>query len=375
MAFWGIHVALVSCGGSNHQSAAVITEPAHVSSGSHGRGGGPASPTSADARQAIEKAYRANRGVKEGKNADYIPVLAKVDSALFGIALATPDGQVIEVGDARHPFSIQSVVKVFTLARVLEDVGPERVEKTVGLDATGQPFNSLLAIAVNEKHRAGNPLVNAGAITTVGLLTAKSANERWARVINNLNAFAGRNLVVDEDVYRSETASNQGNRGIAWMLKNYKVITGEPDEILDVYTRECSVSVNARDLAVMGATLANGGTNPVTGSHVLSTDNAARVLAQMMTNGLYETSGTWSFKAGLPAKSGVGGGIVAVVPGRFAVGTFSPPLDEAGNSVRGQRAIESIVKDLDANIFKVEPGKAPVATASTTAPTSAQSRP
>jgi glutaminase len=359
----GLGLAVACCGGANQNTAVVSQERPHPPAETPARGGGPlpaavaTPPSSVEARQALEKAYRAYRGLNDGKNADYIPVLAKVDPSLFGIALAAPNGEVVEIGDSRHAFSIQSVAKVFTLGRVLEDVGAEKVEKTIGLDATGQSFNSILAIALNEKHRAGNPLVNAGAIAAVGLVSTKTPAERWNHLNENLNAFAGRTLSIDPEVFRSETETNQGNRGIAWMLKNYGVIAGDPEQVLDVYTRECSIALTARDLAIMGATLANGGLNPTNGRRVITADNAARVLAQMMTNGLYETTGTWAFNAGLPAKSGVGGGIVAVVPGRFAIATFSPRLDEAGNSVRGQRAIESIVKDLDANIFKARPAK------------------
>jgi glutaminase len=259
---------------------------------------------------------------------------------------------------------------VSTFARILEDLGPDRVEKVIGTNQTGLPFNSVMAIELNEKHRAGNPFVNAGAITAVSLVPANSAGDRWTRILATMNVLAGRTLTVDDEVYRSESATNTRNRGISWLLKSYKdVVTGDPGVALDLYTRQCSVSVTAHDLAVMGATLANGGTNPVTGQRVLSPANAARVLSEMLTTGLYENSGSWSFHVGVPAKSGVGGGIVAVVPGRFAIGTFSPPIDEAGNSVRGMRAIESIAKDLSANIFAANrqssPSQQPVGLAGT----------
>lgn len=193
--------------------------------------------------------------------------------------------------------------------------------------------------------------MNPGAIAAVSLVPARDAQERWTRISTTLGAFAGRPLEVDQQVYKSESESNTRNRAISWLLKAYEVIPGDPMEALDLYTRQCSVSVTAHDLAVMGATLANGGMNPVTKRQVVSRDTAARALSIMLTAGFYETTGTWSFDVGVPAKSGVGGGIVAVVPGRYAVGTFAPPLDEAGNSVRGQRAIASIVEALGGNVF------------------------
>jgi glutaminase len=310
--------------------------------------------SAAEAKDALQRAHARYRGVKEGKNADYIPSLAKVDSGLFGIVLVTVDGRVYSVGDAEHPFAIESVSKPFTLARVLQDVGADKVEKRIGTNATGEPFNSITAIEQNKEANrppAGNPLVNAGAITAVSMVPAKDSGERWTRIQDTLNDFAGRQLSVNEDVYRSESATNTRNRAISWLLKSYDALPGDPMEALDVYTRQCSVNITAKDLAIMGATLANGGTNPVTGKRVVDPENAQKVLSLMLTTGLYENSGDWSFTTGLPAKSGVGGGIVAVVPGRFAVATFSPPLDKAGNSVRGQKAVESIITELGGDVF------------------------
>ncbi len=305
-----------------------------------------------DPQAAVTKAHADLKGVTEGKNADYIPVLAKVDSKLFGVVLVTVNGEVYEVGDVQHAFSIQSVSKVFTLGRILEDLGPAAVEKRIGTNATGQAFNSIIAIELNKKnHPAGNPFVNPGAIASVSLVPGATPDERWSRIMGTLENFAGRRLTIDEQVYKSESETNTRNRAISWLLKAYEVIPGDPMEALDLYTRQCSVAVTAHDLAVMGATLANGGTNPLTHQRVVSPENAARVLSVMLTAGFYETTGTWSFDVGVPSKSGVGGGIVAVVPGRYAIGTFAPPLDEAGNSVRGQKAVESIVKSLGGNIF------------------------
>jgi glutaminase len=308
-------------------------------------------PLGGDPRGVVTKAHRDFSGLKEGKNAEYIPVLAKVDPKLYGITLITVDGAVYETGDVKHGFSIQSVSKVFTAARLLEDLGKDALEKKIGANATGQPFNSILAVELDKNHHPSNPFVNPGAIAAVSLVPAASAQERWAKINGTLEAFAGRKLDVDQQVYKSESETNTRNRAISWLLKAYEVIPGDPMEALDLYTRQCSVSVNAHDLAVMGATLANGGVNPITKRQVVSRENAARVLSLMLTAGLYETTGSWSLNVGVPAKSGVGGGIVAVVPGRYAIGTFSPPLDEAGNSVRGQKAIASIVEGLGGNVF------------------------
>ena len=239
----------------------------------------------------------------------------------------------------------------------MTDVGADAVQKRIGVVQTGQPFNSILAIELLEDQKrppAGNPLVNAGAIATVDMLRARGGMSKWQSIEDTLNGFAGRLLELDQTIYRSESETNTHNRAIVALLDDYEVVTGDPAEALDLYTRECSVSVTARDLATMGATLANGGRNPLTDQQVVNPDVARRVLAVMATTGLYETTGDWLFDVGVPAKSGVGGGIVAVVPGRYAIGTFSPRLDEAGNSVRGQRAIAMIVEQLGGNIFDGE---------------------
>lgn len=307
-----------------------------------------------DIEQAVKRAYAGARPVGEGKNADYIPELAKVDSQLFGIAVMRLDGELYEMGDTSTAFTIQSISKVFTLARALADSGAATVEKRIGADATGQSFNSIVALGLNKLQKRpppGNPFVNAGAIATVDLVAGKDAAERWKHILGTMNAFAGRPLTVDEKVYKSETDTNARNQGISWILKADEVLQGSPPEILDLYTRQCSVAVTARDLVTMGATLANGGVNPRTGERVVDPAVAEKVLAVMATAGLYETTGTWMFRVGVPAKSGVGGGILAVAPGRYAIAAFAPPLDDAGNSVRAQKAIESIVATLGGNVF------------------------
>jgi glutaminase len=319
-------------------------------------------------RDALADAYKSFKTLSEGKNADYIPILARVDPSLYGLVIVTVQGAVYEIGAARDEFSIQSVSKPFTVARAIETVGAEAINKRIGVNATGQKFNSILAIDLlknipsNEKHviPAGNPLVNAGAISTVDMLPPTPRMDKWSAILGNLEAFAGRKLMVSDEVYKSETETNTHNQAIVQLLKDYEVIQGDPMQALDLYTKACAVSVSARDLAVMGATLANGGRNPLTGVQVVAPATASKVLALLATAGLYETTGEWLYKVGVPAKSGVGGGIVAVVPGKYAVGTFSPPLDPAGNSVRGQRAVEAITQKLGGNIFASQPaGRTP----------------
>jgi glutaminase len=305
-------------------------------------------PSSGEFDAALKGAYEKYRDLTEGRNADYIPSLATVDPKLFGIAVVTVNGDAYEIGDARHPFAVESISKVFTLCRVIQDLGARAVEEKIGVNATGLPFNSVMAVELLQA-RSVNPFVNAGAMAAVSLVPGKSAADRWGRIIGTLNDFAGSRLSVDEVVYRCESQTNLHNRAIALLLKSYGRLYADPDEALDLYTRQCSVAVTARDLAVMGATLAAGGVNPITGRRVVDSRHVPKVLAMMITSGLYENSGLWLYRTGLPAKSGVGGGILAVVAGKYAVAAFSPPLDGAGNSVRGQKAVQFIAETLGAN--------------------------
>ena len=307
-------------------------------------------------QKTIEQAYIKFKPVIDGQNASYIPYLAKADSALFGIAVVTVDGQIFKIGNADHNFPVESVSKIFTLADVIQKKGADTVLHKVGVNATGLPFNSVLAVELsNDKLSgsppAGNPLVNAGAIATASLVDGQTLDAKWKSVLDTASAFAGHPLHLNDDVYRSEMASNQHNQAIAVLLHSYDSLYADPTETVDLYTRECSYDVNALDLATMGATLANGGTNPRTNLPVVDATTSAHVLAVMATAGLYNTSGEWLFKVGLPGKSGVGGGIVAVVPGRLAIGVYSSRLDAAGNSVRGQLAVQFIAQALGANIF------------------------
>jgi glutaminase len=306
--------------------------------------------TAADYQRAVNTAYERFRNDHEGKNADYIPALAKVDSNLFGIALVTPDGKVYTAGDVGAQVSIQSVSKVFTMARVMEQSGEKSIEENMGVDATGQAFNSIVAIE-QYKGKEMNPLVNAGAITTTSMIRGNTPEEVWSTIMTTLGDFAGRQLQVNEEVYQSEAATNQRNQAIAQLMFAYGRITSDPKVATDLYTKQCAVNVNARDLAVMAATLANAGRNPITGKQVVSADHVPGILAVMATAGLYDDSGKWLFATGLPAKSGVGGGLIAVSPGRFGIAVVSPPLDQAGNSVRGQKAIADISAALGGNPY------------------------
>jgi len=313
----------------------------------------PAAKTT-DPQSSVNAAYATFKNVTEGKNADYIPALAKVDQNLFGIALVTVNGKVYTAGDVSTEVSIQSISKVFTMAQVIQEQGPESIEKRIGVDATGARFNSIIAVeAVKTVAGTGapemNPLVNPGAISATSMVKGASADEVWKKIIGTYNDYAGRSLTVLQDVYKSESDTNQRNQAIGALMFAYGYIKNNWQQAVDLYTRQCSVGVNARDLANMAATLANAGKNPVTGKQVIDETNVPRVLAVMATAGLYDDSGKWLYHTGLPAKSGVGGGIIAVSPGKFGIAVVSPPLDDAGNSVRAQRAITAVSNDLGGN--------------------------
>ncbi len=306
----------------------------------------------------LNETYTKFKNLQEGKNADYIPALAKVDPKVFGIALVTTDGKVYTAGDIKTEVSIQSISKVFTLAKVIEEDGPEKIEKTVGVDATGMRFNSIVSVEFSQKALGGpemNSLVNPGAIATTSMVKGGTRDEVWKSILDWHSAFAGRPLAVNEEVFKSEAATNQRNQAIGALMYAYGYIKEKPDQATDVYTEQCSINVNAKDLATMAATLADGGKNPVSGKTVMSSKNVPYVLAVMATAGLYDDTGKWLYHTGLPGKSGVGGGIIAVAPGKFGIAVISPPLDDAGNSVRAQKAIIEIVNRLHANPYAVEP--------------------
>ena len=312
------------------------------------------SPT--DIQQAVDAAYAKFRTLKEGKNADYIPALAKVNPDLFGIAVVTPDGKTYTAGDIKTEVSIQSISKVFTMAQVIQEQGEGAIEKRIGVDATGARFNSINAVeGVRTVSGTGapemNPLVNPGAISATSMVTGATSDAVWQKISGFHNDAAGRQLTVLQDVYKSESDTNQRNQAIGALMLAYGYIKTDWQQAVDLYTRQCSIGVNAQDLATMAATLAAGGKNPVTSKQVVDASKVPSVLAVMSTAGLYDDSGKWLYHTGLPAKSGVGGGIIAVSPGKFGIAVVSPPLDEAGNSIRAQRAIADISTALGGNPY------------------------
>jgi glutaminase len=310
----------------------------------------PVAPNRERVEAVVREAYERFRNDSGGKNADYIPYLAQVDSKLFGIAVVSADNQVFELGDVKYSFSIQSISKVYSLALALQELGPDEVFKKIGSEPTGRAFNSPIAVVDMPTH-TGNGLVNAGAIATVSLIPAKSADEKWNKILNFYSKAAGEKLVLIDEVYKSEAATNTGNKALSYLLAKYDRIYADPFESVDVYTKQCSVGVNATQLARMGATLANDGKNPATGEQVIKQEDIPYILATMTMAGLYDSSGGWAWHVGLPAKSGVGGGIVAIAPGKGAIAVFAPPLDEAGNSVKAQKVIEYVANKLDYNLY------------------------
>ena len=300
--------------------------------------------------EAVSAAYAKHKTNGRGKNASYIPALADVDPQLFGVCAATVDGQTFSAGDADSEFALESISKVFTAALAVEQVGPEAFHRKVGADPTGAEFNSVLALELHND-KPNSPMVNAGAMTATSLISATDAKDRERQVVKIQSDFAGRLITVNEQLAESERATNFHNRAIAWLLLCGGYMYSDPMEACDVYTLQCSTMVTTVDLAIMGATLANGGVNPVTGRRVIAKSNVSHVLAEMTMEGLYTSSGDWAYTVGLPAKSGVGGGLFAVAPGKLAIAAFSPPLDKAGNSVRAQAAITQVVHTLKLGLF------------------------
>lgn len=299
---------------------------------------------------AIKGAYNKFNSNQEGKNADYIKALADVDSTLYGITVVTADGRVFEIGDVASKFSIQSISKVFTLAAAMQQTSPKIVQEKIGVNATGLPFNSMIAVEMIPA-RTVNPFVNAGAIASTSLIQATDSAQRWDTIKANMDNFAGHTLDFNEIVYQSEVNDNLSNQALSKRLQAYGRTYSDPLEATTVYTKQCSVNVTAHDLAVMGSVLANHGVNPITNKRIIDADNTAPILAVMATAGLYDNAGSWLYQTGTPAKSGVGGGILAVVPGQLSIGIFSPPLDVYGNSVRGQLAAAFIINELNLNPY------------------------
>lgn len=302
----------------------------------------------------VTAAYERFKSNDAGHNADYYPALAHMPRDLFGICLVGINGAVYSAGDADYPFTIMSISKPFVFALLCQALGAEEVRARIGANATGLPFNSVMAIELNAE-RLSNPMVNSGALVTTSLVPGATAAEKWEFIHAGLSRFAGRPLALNEAVYASASASNQRNQGIARLLQSYDRLYFDAAETVDLYTRQCSLDVTTEDLAVMGATLADGGVNPITHARVIDASHCQHTLAVMATAGLYETSGDWLYDIGLPGKSGVGGGIVTIAPGKGGMGAFAPPLDGAGNSVKGQLVARFLSEHLGLNLFASKP--------------------
>ena len=307
-------------------------------------------PPAHQVRAVVDAAYEQFKSIDEGENAAHYPALAAIPRDLFGVCVADVTGRTYAVGDADHPFTIMSVAKPFVFALVCQVFGAEQVRARIGVNSTGLPFNSVMPLELNAD-RLTNPMVNTGAMATTSLAPGSTAQAKWEWIHEGLSRFAGNTLVLNDDVYASASASNQRNRGLARFLEAYDRLYFDAVATVDLYTRQSSLNVTARDLAVMGATLADGGVNPVTRERVIDADTCQRVLAVMATAGLYETSGDWLYDVGLPGKSGVGGGIITVAPGKGGLATFAPPLDASGNSVKGQLAARHLSRSLGLNLF------------------------
>jgi glutaminase len=329
-----------------HGEAGRELEPALVSTGSL--------PTAAQVEAIVAEAHERYRQDAGGATSSVYPALARADPGLFGVCVIGMSGNVYAAGDTEADFSIMSVAKPFVFALVCDLLGPDEVWQRIGVNSTGLPFDSLAAVERSADGRT-NPMVNSGAIATTSLLPGATPEDKWHFLCEGLSRFAGRTLSLADDVYRSASETNMRNRSIAFLLRARDRIYCDPLEALDLYTRQSCLSVTARDLAVMGATLADGGVNPVTGEQVIEASSCRQTLAVMTTAGLYETSGNWLYKVGLPAKSGIGGGIVAVSPGKGGLGTFAPLLDGAGNSVKGQLAARFLSYRLGLHILASAP--------------------
>lgn len=322
------------------------TSPAYISTGHL--------PEADEVERLVRRAHARFKDNDEGENSRVYPALERVPRDLFGICVAGTSGRIYAIGDVEHEFTIMSVSKPFIFALICERIGPSQARAKLGANATGRAFNSLAAI---EAMPGGitNPMVNPGAIAATSLVPGATTDEKWAFIHAGLSRFAGRALPLNDEVYASAIATNFRNRSIARMLQSVGAIYSDPDEATELYTRQCSLNVSARDLAVMGATLADGGVNPVTRERVVEPDVCHYALAVMATAGLYETSGDWLYEIGLPGKSGIGGGIVTVSPGKGGLGTFAPPLDAAGNSVKGQLAARYLSQHLGMDLFVSRP--------------------
>ncbi|MFI3247636.1 MAG: glutaminase A [Rikenellaceae bacterium] len=302
-------------------------------------------------REALLSAHVKFSADMDGKNADYIPYLAKVDSSLFGMAVTMMDGEVISIGDSNYTFGIESISKVATALLAMNQHSANEVMEKIGADATGLPFNSIMAMLIENEHPS-TPLVNAGAIAACSMIEPKgSLDAKWASIMGFLKSLTSSELSVIEELYRSETETNFNNKSIAWLLKNYDRIYDDPDLSLDLYTRQCSIGITTQQLSIMAATIAHSGVNPLSQELVYKPSLSSHIVSMMATVGMYERTGDWMFSTGIPAKSGVGGAIMGVIPGVMGIAAFSPGLDETGNSVRAQKALSYVANRLNLNVY------------------------
>lgn len=305
-------------------------------------------------KEVAQQAYEQVKGNTDGKNADYIPYLANIDKNLFGISICLLNGQKITIGDYNYRFGIESVSKVHTAILVLRQYGAQKILDMIGADATGLPFNSIIAILLENDHPS-TPLVNAGAISACSMVQpVGEATQKWNAIVENITDLCGDAPQLIDELYKSESATNFNNRSIAWLLKNYNRIYDDPDMSLDLYTRQCSLGVTAEMLSVAAGTIANHGVNPVTNKQVFETELTPKITSMIASVGFYEHTGDWMYTSGIPAKTGVGGGVMGVLPGVMGVSAFAPPLDGSGNSVKAQLAIKFIMNQLGLNIFNGE---------------------
>lgn len=306
--------------------------------------------TASPFRTYLAEVYDRYKDLNTGKVADYIPELAKANPKGFGVAVCTPDGRLFEVGDTTQRFTIQSVSKPFVFSLALEDMGREETLKSVGVEPTGDAFNSLIKLGEGTG-KPHNPMVNAGAIACAGLIKGADPTDRFNRILEHFSKFTGQPINVDMSVFTSERSTGHRNRAIAHLMLNFGMIDDDVDAILDLYFKQCSILCTARDLAVMGATLANKGQNPLTGVQALAPDYVKDVLSVMLTCGMYDYAGEWAYSVGIPAKSGVGGGICAAVPGKLGIGIYSPAVDSKGNSVRGIAVCRDLSRELRLHVL------------------------
>ena len=307
--------------------------------------------TIAQIKEVAQQAYDLYKTNTDGKNADYIPYLANINKNLFGISICLLNGQTIEVGDSEYRFGIESVSKVHTAILVLRQYGAKELLEKIGADATGLPFNSIIAILLENDHPS-TPLVNAGAITACSMVKpVGDSKQKWDAIVANITDLCGSAPQLIDELYKSESATNFNNRSIAWLLKNYNRIYDDPDMSLDLYTRQCSLGITAKQLSVAAATVANLGLNPVTKKQVFDAELSPKITSMISTVGFYEHTGDWLYTSGIPAKTGVGGGVMGVLPGQFGISVVAPPIDQAGNSVKAQLAIKYVMNKLGLNVF------------------------